>query len=385
MTQALKDVQNESLQQAAQHLRSGGLVAFPTETVYGLGADASNPESVRLVYKVKGRPSTDPLIVHVVGFSEAAALVDKQKTNAWQLEALRVLSEQFWPGPLTLILPANLSLIANDVTAGTGWVGLRSPAHPVAQKFLQFAQVPVAAPSANLFGHVSPTTAAHVQSDFPDVDSLWIIDGGRCGFGIESSVVRINADQTVDMFRRGGVGPAEIVTCLVNAGLAKVDNKFLNVIEKFVSQHDGAAQSSPGQLLVHYAPRLKTQLISIQENQHSTDFREMSLDELRRTVVLDFAGRLANLKASVGHYRDLSPAGDLRGAVYSLFDSLRWAESVVESDGLLWIFDPLLVEHKSDELFLALQDRIFRAASGRTASVSIKQDSGRACVLIRSR
>ncbi|MEY3902703.1 MAG: hypothetical protein RL189_2009, partial [Pseudomonadota bacterium] len=173
MTELLTDIADTSLASAARFLRSGGLVAFPTETVYGLGADARSAEAVRLIYQVKGRPSTDPLIVHVASLESAEALVNTAVTNSWQLDALRSLAEEFWPGPLTIILPAHPSLVAFEVTSGTGWVGLRSPAHPVAQRFLQHCDVPVAAPSANLFGHVSPTTAAHVWNDFPHVDNLW--------------------------------------------------------------------------------------------------------------------------------------------------------------------------------------------------------------------
>ncbi|NBW83574.1 threonylcarbamoyl-AMP synthase, partial [bacterium] len=206
MTRILKNSVELSLQEAAHHLTQGGLVAFPTETVYGLGADARSKSAVRSIYEVKRRPATDPLIVHVPSVAFAEDMIHPTRTTPWQRLAMRALADAFWPGPLTMILPAHPNHIAYEVTSGTGLVGLRRPAHALAQKFLEQCQVPVAAPSANLFGHVSPTTAEHVLCDFPDVDNLWILDGGQCGFGIESTVARLNENETVDVLRRGGVG-----------------------------------------------------------------------------------------------------------------------------------------------------------------------------------
>ncbi len=381
MTKILKHPTDDSLSQAAEHLIAGGLVAFPTETVYGLGAHAANANAVQSIYAVKRRPPTDPLIVHVNSIGQADDLVDKQKANDWQRAVLHSLAAKFWPGPLTLILPANLKSIAFEVTSSTGWVGLRQPAHPVAQAFLSACGVPVAAPSANLFGHVSPTTAEHVAADFPHVDKLWIVDGGRCGFGIESTVVRINAEATLDVFRRGGVGPTELGDTLIKAGLLK-SQADVRIIEKYSAEASSQAEVAPGQLLVHYAPRIYSQMITLNGDDESAK-NEISADELQRTIIIDFAGQLSELRGRVGFYRDLSASGDLREAVFSLFDALRWAETCGEQNSRLWIFDPRSVARRDDELLLALQDRIIRSASGRGAVVRLKPDSGRVFVSVR--
>lgn len=381
VTKTLKDPTDDTLSQAAEHLLAGGLVAFPTETVYGLGAHAANVDAVQSIYAVKGRPPTDPLIVHVQSISQADDLVDKQKANEWQISVLHSLAAKFWPGPLTLILPANLNCIAFEVTSSTGWVGLRQPAHPVAQRFLSACGVPVAAPSANLFGHVSPTTAEHVAADFPHVDKLWIVDGGRCGFGIESTVVRINAEGTLDVFRRGGVGPTELADTLIKAGLLN-SQADVRIYEKYTSETSVHAEVAPGQLLVHYAPRIYTQMITL-NGANESDKNQISADELKRTVLIDFAGQLSELKHLVGFYRDLSSSGDPREAAFSLFDALRWAETFGEQVNRLWIFDPRSIVRRNDELLLALQDRIVRSASGRSAVVEIKRDFGRVCVSVR--
>jgi tRNA threonylcarbamoyl adenosine modification protein (Sua5/YciO/YrdC/YwlC family) len=388
LTELLMNIADTSLARAARFLRSGGLVAFPTETVYGLGADASSAEAVRQIYRVKGRPSSDPLIVHVASLENAERLVDTSLANSWQLDVLRSLAEEFWPGPLTIILPAHPSLVAFEVTSGTGWVGLRSPAHPIAQRFLQLCEVPVAAPSANTFGHVSPTTAEHVVNDFPHVDNLWILDGGRCGFGIESTVVRVNSDQTLDIFRRGGVGLQQISENLLRSGLLdETHRKKIRVVSRFAAEQETAAQPAPGQLLVHYAPRIPAHMVRLTDilnvNEDTEKLFGGSAAE-KNTVVLDFAGYLSALRDMVGFYRDLSPGGDPREAAHALFDALRWAEDVANQQGHLWIFDPAVcTQLLGDEIFLALQDRIVRAASGRKAEISLKRDSDRVYVLIR--
>ena len=208
-------------------LRRGGLVAFPTETVYGLGADATDPLAVRRIFAAKGRPSTNPLIVHV-----ASATLAQRYATAWPAAADR-LAAAFWPGPLTIVLPREAT-IADEVSAGRGTVGLRVPNHPVALELLAAFDGPVAAPSANRANHVSPTTADHVRSELGDRVDL-ILDGGPCAVGIESTVVDLTGDRPA-LLRPGGVsreqleavvGPVEIV-------------------------HGSAA--SPGQGSRHYAP-----------------------------------------------------------------------------------------------------------------------------------
>jgi L-threonylcarbamoyladenylate synthase len=226
------------IQAAAAILRAGGLVALPTETVYGLGANALDSHAVQAIFEAKGRPADDPVIVHV---AEAALLerVAYGSPAAWQL------AECFWPGPLTLVLPRRAEVPA-EVTAGLESVGVRVPAHAVAHALLEAADLPIAAPSANLFGRTSPTTAQHVLDDLAGrIDA--VIDGGPTQVGVESTIVDLSADRP-RLLRPGGL-PAEAVEAVLGVRLEVVR-----------AVREGP-QVAPGMLSVHYAPRTPLTLI----------------------------------------------------------------------------------------------------------------------------
>jgi L-threonylcarbamoyladenylate synthase len=222
-----------AIARAAARLRRGGLVAFPTETVYGLGADALNRDAVRRVFDAKGRPATDPLIVHVAGLDGVEALTARVPP------AVAVLAAQFWPGPLTLVLPRS-SVVSDEVTAGLDTVAIRVPRHPIALALIAAAGVPVAAPSANLFSRPSPTTAAHVLEDLEArIDIL--VDGGPTAVGVESTVLDLSGD--VPTILR----PGAITREMLLAVLARVDVG--------TGTPAGGAMPSPGMLARHYSPR----------------------------------------------------------------------------------------------------------------------------------
>ena len=208
-------------------LRRGGLVAFPTETVYGLGADGADPLAVRRIFAAKGRPATNPLIVHV-----ASSTVARRYATAWPATADR-LAATFWPGPLTIVLPRDAT-IADEVSAGRGTVGLRVPDHPLALELLAAFDGPVAAPSANRANHVSPTTADHVRDELGDRVDL-ILDGGPCAVGIESTVIDLTGGRPA-LLRPGGISRGQL-----EAVVGPID-----VVQ-------GSA-ASPGQGSRHYAP-----------------------------------------------------------------------------------------------------------------------------------
>ena len=194
-------VSNDEIAHAAELLRRGKLVAFPTETVYGLGADALDAVAVERIFEVKGRPNTSPVIVHVSDHEMVATVA-----ASWP-EKAQILAEHFWPGPLTLVVP-KAPAVPDIVTAGLPTVGVRMPAHPIALALIAAAQVPVAAPSANRFGQVSPTTAEHVRQGLGDrVD--FILDGGPCAVGIESTVLSLVEDVPV-LLRPGGISRQQI-------------------------------------------------------------------------------------------------------------------------------------------------------------------------------
>ncbi len=226
---------------AARALREGGLVAFPTETVYGLGADATNAAAIARLYQAKGRPAFNPLIAHV-GDLEAA-----RRIGRFDAAALR-LAEAFWPGPLTLVLPKSADCAVADLaTAGLETVAIRIPAHRVARDILRAFGGPVVAPSANLSGHVSPTIAAHVQSDLDGRIDL-IVDGGAVAVGVESTIVGIF--DVPMLLRPGGLPRADIERVLGRA-LAQPPED---------ADSDSGQPLAPGMLASHYAPRTRVRL-----------------------------------------------------------------------------------------------------------------------------
>ena len=225
---------SNEIQFAIQVLRRGGLVAFPTETVYGLGADATNPAAVGRIFAAKGRPSTNPLIVHVADIEIA-----KRYAAEWT-EAAQTLAAVWWPGPLALVVPKRPQIV-DTATAGRATVALRVPDHPMALELLRAFGGPVAAPSANKSNHVSPTTADHVREELGDAVDL-VLDGGPCRVGIESTVVDLTGERPV-ILRPGGV-PRRKVEAIVGP------------VEVFGGSVDPAqAAASPGQHARHYAPR----------------------------------------------------------------------------------------------------------------------------------
>jgi L-threonylcarbamoyladenylate synthase len=220
-----------SIREAAEIIRGGGLVAFPTETVYGLGANALDPEAIQKIFEMKGRPETSPLIVHVASVEMARELVAEWPPLAEEL------ARQWWPGPLTMVLPKN-SRVPASVTAGLPTVGLRMPNHPLALELIAAAGVPVAAPSANRFTGLSPTTADHVKVAFGD--AVPVLDGGPCAVGIESTVVAIEGDK-LKLLRPGMISLGEM--------------------EQVAAHATGVAHPAPGMHEKHYSPRTRLLLV----------------------------------------------------------------------------------------------------------------------------
>ncbi|MFO0493876.1 MAG: L-threonylcarbamoyladenylate synthase [bacterium] len=243
---------------AVARLRSGGLVAFPTETVYGLGADALNPHAVERVFAVKGRPINNPLIVHVTGVEMAQRLV-----QAWPADAA-TLAQAFWPGPLTLVLPRSARVPA--VVAGGGAnVGIRCPDHPVAMALLFAFGGPLVGPSANKSGGVSPTRAEHVREQFAD-DVVLTLDGGACATGIESTVLLLAGGQAgvPTILRPGVIGP-EAIAQVLRRPVAMASGLALPVPSAGTADMGGAQArplDAPGLLASHYAPHARAALFN---------------------------------------------------------------------------------------------------------------------------
>jgi L-threonylcarbamoyladenylate synthase len=311
--------------QAAHCLTAGGLVAFPTETVYGLGADATNPAAVARLYQAKGRPAFNPLIAHV-GNIEAArriAVFDAQAT---------ILAEAFWPGPLTLVLPKTTDCpVADLATAGLETVAIRVPAHPVALAILRAFGRPVVAPSANLSGHVSPTTAAHVESDLAGRIDL-IVDGGPVEVGVESTIVGCFGEPM--LLRPGGL-PREDIERVLGRRLRQPPED---------ADSDTGQPLAPGMLASHYAPRTSVRL-----NARSITPGEALLAFGPDAVAgVDAAAAVMNLSAR----------GDLDEAAANLFGYLR----ALDARGARAIAVMPVPHHGLGE---AINDRLRRAAVER--------------------
>jgi L-threonylcarbamoyladenylate synthase len=230
-----------AIREAASILALGGLVAFPTETVYGLGADGLNPEAVSRIYAAKGRPATNPMILHVADVASALPLVVR-----WP-ETARTLAERYWPGPLTLVLPAS-EAVPSIVRAGGPTVALRCPAHPVAQALLRAMGRPLAAPSANRSQHLSPTLAEHVAASLGEAVDL-ILDGGPTQAGLESTILDLSGNRP-RILRPGPITPAELAAII---GPVEV---WEGAVEA------GVRQDAPGMAERHYAPRARLDLVA---------------------------------------------------------------------------------------------------------------------------
>ena len=310
---------------AARCLAEGGLIAFPTETVYGLGADATNAPAIARLYQAKGRPAFNPLIAHVGDLAAA------RKIARFDATAIR-LAEAFWPGPLTLVLPKSGDCaVAELATAGLDTVAIRVPAHPVALAILRAFGGPVVAPSANLSGHVSPTTADHVQSDLAGRIDL-IIDGGPVEVGVESTIV--GCFKQPMLLRPGGLPRAEIEKVLGR-----------KLAEPPAEAESATAQPlAPGMLASHYAPRTKVRL-----NAFRVEPGEALLAFGPATVIG------ANAATAV---MNLSPEGDLAEAAAHLFGYLR----ALDQGAPKAIAVMPIPAHGLGE---AINDRLRRAAMGR--------------------
>jgi L-threonylcarbamoyladenylate synthase len=246
------DVQ-EAIERGAQILRDGGLVAFPTETVYGLGANALVRAAVEKIFAAKQRPTWDPIIVHIAGSNSAEAMLDQLVADIQ--EPARKLMAAFWPGPLTLLLPRT-SAVSDAVTAGRSLVGVRMPAHPVALELIRRAGVPVAAPSANIFGHISPTTADHVLEDLDGrIDA--VLDAGPTSHGVESTVLDPCQSPMV-IYRPGAVTADQIRDIAGAVELYQDDSPLAQARQSELPQ---SGLPSPGVGLRHYAPRARLVLV----------------------------------------------------------------------------------------------------------------------------
>lgn len=303
---------DDNIDRAAEILRSGGLVAFPTETVYGLGADALNAVAAARIFEAKGRPHFDPLIVHIARREDVHVLASRLDPRAEKL------IDALWPGPLTVILP-KASIVPDIVTAGLDTVALRMPSHPVARKLIARAGIPIAAPSANPFGYLSPTRAEHVERQLGGRVDM-ILDGGPCSVGVESTIIKFD-DSGAWLLRPGGLALEDIERIIGPVATAVPDGV-----------------EAPGQLPSHYSPHTPVVIVE-------------GPGEARDEAAAYLAFREAPAGRSFVRVELLSPSGDLCEAAARLFSALHsldqcgapviYAEQVPETGLGLAIMDRL--------------------------------------------
>ena len=315
MSNNIYEDNEKNLQQAAETIKNGGLVAFPTDTVYGLGANVYDGKAVASIFEAKGRPTFDPLISHI-------AEIDFLKEYASTDERVMDLAKHFWPGPLTFVLKRKDNLSSLDlVCSGLPNIAVRMPNHQLALRLIKAAGVPIAAPSANRFKCISPTTAQHVQESLGDKVDM-ILDGGPCKIGVETTIIDLTTPQIV-MLRAGG--------------LSKEELEEYTGEKVYISHGDPNKPSAPGQLLKHYAPRMPMR-INVSEDDVKEDEFFIGFGKVKK----------ANL--------NLSPSGNLNEAAANLFAYMRIAETHGEYKGIAMSPIP------QTGLGLAINDRIRRAS-----------------------
>lgn len=303
--------------EAAKIIKNGGLVAFPTETVYGLGADALNPHAVAKIFEAKERPSFDPLIVHIAEIDNLNVLAQEINENVYKL------AEKFWPGPLTIVLPKK-PIVPDIVTSGLDTVGIRMPNNVIALSLIRNAACPIAAPSANKFGRISPTNAMHVRKQLTDIEC--ILDGGSTTVGIESTVISVHEDGFVIL--REGIITKDDLTSVIPQSKQEISKTEL--------------LSSPGNIKSHYSPNKPLYILGEHPNNLNT----------KNAAFLSF-GSKPEQEFKLIEY--LSETADLREAAIKLFEKLHLLE---DSDCEFIIAEP--VTEKG--IGLAIMDRLRRAA-----------------------
>lgn len=375
----LYDPTEENIHKCAEYIKNGGIVGMPTETVYGLAANAFNVEACYKIFEYKGRPLTDPLIVHVSSIEMAKKIII---INQEIEELFNLLIKNFWPGPLTIVLKANLNLLSTKILAGNDTVGIRFPVNKIANKLIEYSGVPIAAPSANKFSHISPVNPFHVFEDFKEFP-VKILNGGTSKFCMESTVMKIcYEEQKLLIFRLGAVSPDDLkkvldtddkfknykIECL--AKKIKISNEELKKIKEEKAQDNNLTvnQDAPGQFLKHYSPKLETYLYS------GDDIKEY-LEEIKLNDKIVFIDYKEIMKSKFigkkgikeNNFLELSKEGDATKVMQNFYNYLHLAEKM---EGMQYIIIIDLEKYMNDNSHkLTLLDRMWKAASFKKAKI----------------
>jgi len=356
-------VSEESIKEGAEIIKNGGLVAFPTETVYGLGADAFNPFAIAKIFDVKNRPHFDPLIIHIAEIKTLDEIADLSLLNSETKKKLFLLAEKFWPGPLSIILPKNKK-IPDIATAGLQTAAIRIPDNETALKLISLSAGAIAAPSANPFGSLSPTRAEHVRESLGEKIDL-ILDGGQSRIGVESTVLDIS-DDSIKILRPGGT-PREAIFQITGIREQETETRITNVEcgirneeLEIVSQESGVKFNSPGLLKSHYAPKARLFVMSKDEILKQDCKIENYASQKTAFLFFDAETRDAWRYAQMPHddiiVNVLSESGSMIEAASHLFEILH----ELDNCGVSVIYAQEAPHHGLGE---AINDRLKRGAS----------------------
>ena len=373
------DPSDENILQCAEYIKKGGIVGMPTETVYGLAANAFDVDACFKIFEYKGRPLTDPLIVHVssIEMAKKIIIIDKEIEQLFNL-----LTKNFWPGPLTIVLKANLDLLSTKILAGKDTVGIRFPVHPIAKKLIEFSGVPIAAPSANKFCHISPVNPYHVFEDFKEFP-VKILNGGVSEFCMESTVMKICPEESkILIFRLGAVSPDDIRKVIDTdikfkgykieslAKKIKVSTEDLKKIQEQKGNDNSVTinQDAPGQFLKHYSPKLETYLFSGDDIKDYIEEIELN----SKIIFIDYKGIMKNKflgKKGINekNFLELAKDGNANTVMQNFYNYLHEAEKM---EGMKYIIIIDLEKYMDENSHkLTLLDRMWKAASFKKAKL----------------
>lgn len=375
------EASEENIKICANKINDGMVVGFPTETVYGLGANALNIDAVKKIFEYKGRPLSDPLIVHVTSIEMAKELtvLDEETYKLFTL-----LADKFWPGPLTMVLKANFEVISPILTANTQYIGIRYPKNEIAKKLIEYSKVPIAAPSANKFCHVSPVNPVHVFEDFKEFP-VTILNGGVCNLCMESTVIKIvSEEKKIQILRMGAISPDELKSfletsdnCSYSVEIFKKVNQSPNQVNPTLNKDHNSSdkkdfeldQEAPGQFIKHYSPKLDTFILDEDETENILKISKLSSPS--EIVFIDYAKLLFKKFSDYKftNFFELSEKSSPEEVMLNLYDYLRAAEKV-EGAKVIVLCD--LHKYMLDNPHkVTLVDRVLKAAAFRKINLKI--------------
>ena len=342
---------DENITKCSDQICNGNIVVFPTETVYGIGSSALNPEAVNKIYKIKKRPSNNPLIMHVLNWDGA-----KLYTNLNDLETklCKLLTDKFWPGPLTILVKKS-SYVINEVCAGNNWVALRASNHRVLRKLIEKSMVPIVAPSANISGKVTSTYKDHVINYFKNNDISIITEDEPSNIGIESTIVKID-NNDISIVRPGFITKEDIINCL--SEIQNINITQLNLLQQ---------TNSPGSDISHYTTNKKTYMFNFEifnkfngNNAYSEQIKNTTREYLKQCAIIDFKQINSKYYDYFGAHVDISESGNLNEALFNLYNVLHQIN--LTDIKVILIFD---FWSNKNGLYNTIYDRFYRCASGK--------------------